>query len=136
MLLWLTIAGCAGRGTGAEPAPVAAPEATPAAQVAPVNACEAQRPDTWERCAGGTVTLAAIRQTVVPSAPLLQGPGQHQDYFEVDGRSLIVLTAAPIDCDAATFVGSLREHDLGGAPGTPMSWRGWVLDASTVTCGS
>ena len=131
MLLGLVILGCGGR-----PAePVGDPAAAPAAAVvSPAGGCVAQDPKSWSACAGQPVTLSATRQRQVPSAPMLNGPTQQQDYFEVAGQSLIVLSAAPIGCDAAELAGSLRLHDLGGPEGTPMSWKGWVIDTSAVTC--
>lgn len=122
MLLVWAILGC-GRTNVAIEAPAPAP-----------SGCAAQDPATWEACVGQPVTVAATRAKIVPSAPLLNGPGQHQDYFEVAGRSLIVLSAAPIACDAADLAGTLRVEDLGGPEGTPMSWRGFVFDATTVSC--
>lgn len=117
---WWVVLGCAGR--------PAAPGGAPAA------GCEAADPARWAACADQTVTVSATRATQVQSAPLLQGPGQEQSYFEVAGTSLIVHSAAPIACDRAELTGRLRLHDQGGAAGTPESWRGWVLDAATVVC--
>ncbi len=95
-----------------------------------------QQPDSWATCIGKNVKLHGTLATPVEiqQHPLLTMTGE-QAYLNVGQTQIILTSAQRLDCPAALWVeGSLESIDLGGAPATKLSYRGWALAVKNYGC--
>jgi hypothetical protein len=117
------------------------PEKSPACVIETVKSAEA-----WEHCLDKTVQLQG---THASPAKIMQHPvmvmqtpqqtdsesRQYQDYLEIGGRQIILITQAEIPCENAMEVsGLLKKIDLGGQKGTKGEYKNFVVEVSDFQC--
>lgn len=99
--------------------------------------------DDWMACDGKMVKVSGTRPRMVSQHPVVSGPvgpepdapETHQSYLDVGDLQVIVVSAEKNMCDEKmTVVGRLERIDLGGAPGTKNSYKGWEILEAEVTC--
>lgn len=122
-----------------------------------VQATEAENPskcvietlkseEAWEQCLGKLVQLQGTHASPerVMQHPVVQTPQlmeddnksrQHQDYLDVEGRQIILLTQDKISCAGTMEVsGLLKKIDLGGEKGTKGEYKNWIVEVSDFHC--
>jgi hypothetical protein len=146
MHLLLLLSACASDGPTpapqvAAPPPTAAVAAAPEAAGATATTCTIGAPDTWASCEGQVVRMEGTTPKMVHNHPLMAGgpPGTTslvQEYMDVEGGAqVVVITSQAVDCTGKMVAtGTLHSVDLGGAEGTPDSYKGWRIDGATVSC--
>lgn len=126
-----------------EPAPPPPPDAPPKPiAIASADLCPIGPPNTWNACADKKVELKGKNPDMVHQHPMLSGPSgpgmppSHQAYLEMpQGTQVILVSKEAVNCKGPMrATGILRPIDLGGAPGTKESYKGWALYQATVVC--
>ena len=90
----------------------------------------------WKACAGKMVRIVGAPTVQIRQHPVAGGPGSHrrQSYLEFGGVQIVVASKDVPSCQGKRGVtGTLNRVDLGGAPGTKRSYRGWSITGATIT---
>ncbi len=107
------------------------------------DSCALTAGASWATCVGKRVQIRGKQPVMLMQHPMLVTPAlpgavaSTQSYVETaEGLQVIVLTEnGQSPCAGAMRVeGTLKAINLGGAQGTPMSYRGWAVQGATVTC--
>jgi hypothetical protein len=102
----------------------------------------------WEQCLDKSVKLQGIHVAPekVMQHPIMimqipqrtedgSKPRQRQDYLEVGGRQIILLTPVEIPCeDKMEVTGMLKKIALGGKKGTKNEYENWLVEVTDFQC--
>lgn len=121
----------------------ATPVAGAATAAADAQLCALEPGGAWSACVGKPVEIRGQQPRLLTQHPMLAAPAlpgtaaQTQTYVETpEGLQVIVLTTdGQGPCAGPMRVrGTLQEVELGGAEGTPSSYRGWAVQGANIAC--